>query len=157
MDLLGIEVTILAIAYVLASVSLQRRLANPRRTYKMQDDIKKKANELTELTKNKAAQAQIDAKQKEITGLLSQSMKSQMKPMFVVLPLFLILYYLVLPVIIPGTPSVTLFSMTLGYKTYFVAAAFVVGLILSMSLMAYDKSQMKKEAARIALQEEAKQ
>jgi uncharacterized membrane protein (DUF106 family) len=155
LDLLGIEVTILAIAYVLASVSLQRRLANPRKTYKMQDDIKKLTKELTELTKNKAAQVQIDAKQKEITGLLSQSMKSQLKPMFVVLPLFLALYYLVFPMIIPGTPNVTLFSMTLGYKTYFVAAAFVIGLIISMSLMAYDKSKMKKEAAQMALQEGA--
>jgi uncharacterized membrane protein (DUF106 family) len=152
LDLLGIEVTLVAVAYVLVSISLQRRLANPRNTYKMQDDIKKKSNELTELTKTKAAQAQIDAKQKEITGLLSQSMKASMKPMFVVLPLFLVLYYLVFPNFFPAAATVSLFSMTLSYKTYFVAISFVAGLVISTSMMVLDRAKMKKEAALAAQQ-----
>ncbi len=157
MDLLGIEVTLVAVAYVLISISLQRKLANPRRTYEVQDIIKKKTKELTELSKNSATQAQMAAKQKEITGLLSESMKSQLKPMFVVLPLFLVLYYLVFPSIFPATLTVSLLSMNLGYKTYFIAIAFVLGFVISMSLMAYDKAKMKKEAARLAQQAAAQQ
>lgn len=157
MDLLGIEVTLVAVAYVLISISLQRKLANPRRTYEVQDIIKKKTKELTELSKNSATQAQMAAKQKEITGLLSESMKSQLKPMFVVLPLFLVLYYLVFPSIFPVTLTVSLLSMNLGYKTYFIAIAFVLGFVISMSLMAYDKAKMKKEAARLAQQAAAQQ
>jgi uncharacterized membrane protein len=157
LDLLGIEVTLVAVAYVLVSISLQRRLANPRQTYKVQDDIKRKSNELSELTKNKAAQAQIDAKQKEITGLLSQSMKASMKPMLVVLPFFLVLYYLVFPNFFPAAATVSLFSMTLSYKTYFVAISFVVGLVISTSMMVYDRAKMKKEAAQVAQQEVAAQ
>lgn len=152
MDLLGIEVTVVAVAYVVLSVILQRKLANPRRTYEVQDIIKKKTNELTELSKNKADQAVLAAKQKEITGLLSESMKSSMKPMFVVLPIFLVLYYLVFPNVFSPTLTVQLFSWNLGYKTYFVVIAFVLGFVISTSLMVYDKAKMKK-AARIALQE----
>src|SRR5271157_4807555 len=103
----------MAVAYVLVSIGLQRRLANPRKTYEAQDRIKAMTKELTELTKNKADQAVLAAKQKEITGVLSESMRSQMKPMFVVLPLFLVLYYLVFPSVIPGAPTITLFSTTL--------------------------------------------
>ena len=154
MDLLGIEVTVVAVAYVILSVMLQRKLANPRRTYEVQDIIKKKTNELAELSKNKADQAVLAAKQKEITGLLSESMKASMKPMFVVLPIFLVLYYLVFPNVFPSTLTVTLFSMNLGYKTYFVAIAFVLGFVISTSLMAYDRAKMKK-AQKLAQQEAA--
>ena len=154
MDLLGIEVTLVAVAYVLLSIGLQRRLANPRKTYEAQDRIKKMTTELTELTKNKADQALLSAKQKEITKVLGESMRSQMKPMFVILPLFLALYYLIFPAIFPSSFNVTLFSTTLSYKTYFIVVAFVLGLIVSTSMMAYDKAQMKK-AARAAQQQEA--
>lgn len=156
LDLLGIEVTLVAVAYVLVTIGLQRRLANPRKTYEAQDRIKKMTAELTELTKSKADQVVLAAKQKEITGVLSESMRSQMKPMFVVLPLFLVLYYLIFPVVFPTAFNVSLFSMSLSYKTYFVVVAFVLGLIISTSFMAYDKAQMRK-AARAMQQEVAAQ
>lgn len=156
MDMLGIEVTVVAVAYVCLSVLLQRKLTNPRRTYEIQDIIKKKTQELTDLTKRNADQKTLSAKQSEITGLLSESMRSSMKPMFVVLPIFLVLYYLVFPAVFPSDLTVTVLSMTLGYKTYFVAVAFIIGIVVSMSLMAIDKSKMKKEA-QIAQQEGANQ
>ena len=138
-------ITLVAVAYVLVSVFLQRRLVNMKRVYEVQDLIKKKTNELTELGKGGADQAAMAAKQKEITGLLSESMKSQLKPMFVVLPLFLVLYYLVFPNFFSAAATVSLFSMTLSYKTYFVAISFVVGLVISTSMMVLDKAKMKKE------------
>lgn len=154
MDPLGIEVTALAFAYVCLSVLLQRKLTNPRRTYEIQDIIKKKTQELQEMAKKNADQKAMAAKQGEITGLLSESMRSSMKPMFVVLPIFLVLYYLIFPQIFPATLTVTVLSMTLGYKTYFVAVAFILGIVLSMSLMAIDKAKMKK-AAQLVQQEGA--
>ena len=156
MDPLGIEVTLIAVAYVCTSVLLQRKLTNPLRTYEIQNTIKKKTQELTELTKRNADQKELSAKQGEITSLLSESMRSQMKPMFVVLPIFLVLYYLIFPAIFPSTADISVFSMIVGYKTYFIAVAFVLGLVLSMSLMARDKARMKK-AARIAQQEGSSQ
>ncbi len=142
-------ITLVAVAYVLVSVFLQRRLVNMKRVYEVQDLIKKKTNELTELGKGGADQAAMAAKQKEITGLLSESMKSQLKPMFVVLPLFLVLYYLVMPVFFASTLSVSLFSITLNYRSYFILVSFVLGFALSTSLMLRDRMMAKKLAKTI--------
>jgi len=154
--MLGIEVTIIAVVYVIASALMQRRLVNPRRTYEIQDAIKKKTNELSELSKNKADPAALAAKQKEITGLLSESMRSSLKPMFVILPVFLVIYYLVFPAIFAPDLTVSLFSMDLNYKTYFIVIAFVLGFVLSMTMMVYDKAKLRK-IQQAAAQEESKQ
>ena len=107
-------ITLISVAYVMLSVFLQRRLVNMRRVMEVQEAIKTKTKELTDMGKGGADQASLAAKQKEITALLSESMRSQMKPMFVVLPMFLVLYYLLLPAFFPSTLNVSLFSMTLN-------------------------------------------
>jgi uncharacterized membrane protein (DUF106 family) len=151
---ISVAITIAAIAYVLLSVFLQRRLVNMKRVYEVQEIIKRKTKELTDMGKAGADQAALAAKQKEITGLLSESMKSQLKPMFVVLPLFLVLYYLVLPAVFPPPLSVSLFSMTLDYRAYFILVSFVLGFVLSTALMVRDKSRASK-AAKIEAQANA--
>ena len=45
------------------------------------------------------------AKQKEMMPLLGESMRSSMKPMFVILPMFLIVYYVLIPMIPFGAPG----------------------------------------------------
>ncbi|VVB76797.1 Uncharacterised protein [uncultured archaeon] len=149
--MLGIAITLVAVAYVLTSAFLQRKLVNPRRVYEVQETIKKKTNELNEMSKSKASPEAMLAKQKEVTALLSSSMKSQMKPMFVVFPIFLVLYYLVLPAAFPATLKVTvpILSMQLDYKSYFIMIAFVLGFAISMALMVYDRSKAKKAAPAV--------
>ncbi len=149
--LLAIEITILAVAYVGFSVTTQRKLTNPKRTFEIQQEIKKKTTELNEMVKAKASQEQLAKKQKEVTGLLSESMRSQMKPMFVILPIFLVIFYLVFPAVFSTNPNVTVLSMNVNYKTYFIAVSFVLGLVLSMSFMLYDKIKLgaKKQEASV--------
>jgi uncharacterized membrane protein (DUF106 family) len=140
--MIEIVVTAIAIAYVAFSVTAQRKLTNPKRTYEIQQVIKDKTKELNEMSKNKASQEQMAKKQKEITGLLSESMRSQMKPMFVILPVFFIMFYVVFPAIFPTNPNVSVLSMDFDYKTYFILVSFVLGFVLSMSLMIYDKVRL---------------
>lgn len=149
--MLAIEITILAVAYVGFSVTTQRKLTNPKRTFEIQQEIKKKTTELNEMVKAKASQEQLAKKQKEVTGLLSESMRSQMKPMFVILPIFLVIFYLVFPAVFSTNPNVTVLSMNVNYKTYFIAVSFVLGLVLSMSFMLYDKIKLgaKKQEASV--------
>jgi len=147
MEILGIEIIIIGVAYALLAVTVQRKLSNMKKMYEMQDSIKEKSNELMELTKKgNTDKALLDAKQKEVMGMVSQSMKFQLKPMFVVFPLFLVVYYWALPAGIgplAGTQTFTMFN--LDYKTLFIAVTFLVGLTVSMGLMQLDKRKMKKE------------
>ena len=57
--MLAIEITILAVAYVGFSVTTQRKLTNPKRTFEIQQEIKKKTTELNEMVKAKASQEQL--------------------------------------------------------------------------------------------------
>ncbi|MGA3020797.1 MAG: EMC3/TMCO1 family protein [Candidatus Micrarchaeales archaeon] len=145
--MIEIEITIIALVYVIFSISTQRKLINPKRNYEIQDAIKQKSKELSELSRNKASQEQLLAKQREVTALLSESMKSQLKPMFVILPIFFVMYYVLFPAIFPSDSTVTLLSMKFDYKTYFIILAFVFGLALSIIMMARDRIKMKKEAS----------
>ena len=144
--MIGIEVTILALVYVAFSVTTQRKLVNPKRTFEIQREIQVKTKELNEMVKNKASQDLLAKKQKEITGMLSESMRSQMKPMFVILPIFFVLFYLVFPAVFASNPNVTVpvLSMTFNYKTYFIIVSFVLGFALSTSLMIYDRVRLSK-------------
>ncbi|MDE1828118.1 MAG: DUF106 domain-containing protein [Candidatus Micrarchaeota archaeon] len=147
METLGIEIIIIGVAYALLAVTVQRKLSNMKKMYETQDIIKQKSNELMELTKKGVTdKALLDAKQKEVMAMVSQSMKSQLKPMFVVFPLFLIVYYWALPAGIgPLAGTQTFTSFNLDYKTLFIVVTFIVGLSVSMVLMQLDKRSMKKE------------
>lgn len=146
----GIEMTVLAVVYVAFSVFVQRKLVNMKRLYETQNIIKEKSKELNELAKNKADSQLMLAKQKEITSLLSESMKSQFKPMFVILPVFIVVYYLIFPAVYPSDPNVTLLSMTFNYRYYFIIVAFVLGLLFSVALMINDRLKMAKEKSQEA-------
>lgn len=145
--MIGIEVTLIATVYIAFSVLAQRKLVNRKRMYEVQSSLKAKSNELTEMSKRGADKESMAAKQKEITSLLSESMSSQFKPMLAILPVFFLLYYLALPSLFPASATVTLFSMTFNYKSYFIMVAFVLGFVVSMAVMAYDSFKMKRAAA----------
>lgn len=112
--------------------------------YDVQEALKTKSNELSEMGKKGMDQQLMLAKQKEITSLLSESMKSQFKPIFVIIPIFLVLYYLALPNLFPSTATVTFLSMTMNYKSYFILVSFALGLILSTGVMIYDSIKRKR-------------
>ncbi|MGC8662243.1 MAG: EMC3/TMCO1 family protein [Candidatus Micrarchaeia archaeon] len=139
-------VALVAILYTLLSFIIQRKVANMKKVYEMQEKIKAKSKELNEMVKSGIKNEELLAKQKEVMGLATESMVNQMKPMVIILPLFLIVYYLLLPALFPNNPTFVFGSFKLTYNTLFILIVFIFGFILSFSFLAIDKSKRAKQA-----------
>jgi uncharacterized membrane protein (DUF106 family) len=148
--MMELVITALAIVYVIFSVTMQRKLTNPSRTQEIQKLIKDKSKELNDLAKGGASQEQMAKKQKEVTTLLSESMRSQMKPMFVILPIFFIMFYVVFPAVFPADLKVDFLSAPWDYKSYFIMVSFVVGIATSLGMSVYDKMRLAKKQKQAA-------
>jgi uncharacterized membrane protein (DUF106 family) len=136
-----IIIIVIAVAYALFAVVLQRKLSNAKRLREIQAHITKTTKEMNLMIKNKAPESEIMAKQKEMMPLLGESMRSSLKPMFVILPMFLIVYYLLIPNLpLGGTPPATPKSI----QSFFFIVVFIVGIISAIGLMIYDKQATKK-------------
>lgn len=135
------------ILYVLLSVFIQRKLSNMKKVYEIQNVIKTKTDRLSELAKlENASKEELNALQKEIMSLMPEAMKHQMKPILVLLPLFVIIYYMLLPFLFSASAANMKFtSFNLTYQTLFFYTTFVLGLIASLTISVYDKKKMKKE------------
>lgn len=132
-------IVVIAVAYALFAVVIQRKLSNAKRLREIQAQISKTTKEMNLMMKNKVPEAQIMAKQKEMMPLLSESMKSSMKPMFVILPLFLLVYYVLIPMIPFGAPATPK-----SIQSFFFTVVFVVGIATALVMMVYDRQQTKK-------------
>ncbi|MCL4381819.1 EMC3/TMCO1 family protein [Candidatus Marsarchaeota archaeon] len=139
----------LAVIYTVSSVFLQRKLSNPKRMRQIQRTIKEHTKKLNEMIKNKAAKEEITAKQSEIMPLMSESMKNQMKSMLVVFPIFLLLYYELLPQLANtmgfAQDSINLVGFALNYQTFFFVIIFMTGIISTITIMVYDRKKAKEE------------
>ena len=137
----------IGIAYVVTSTFLQRKLTNPKRMREIQAKIQSISKEMNALVKNKAAQEEIAAKQKELMPLMSENMKVSFKPMLALLPIFLLLYYVLLPAGFKSVASdyVVLFGLKLGYLGLFFATVLILGLAKSVVIMIYDRKKAREE------------
>lgn len=144
---LGAELVIIAIgvAYTLVSVFLQRKLSNPRRVRDIQAKLKRLTSELNALVKSNAPKEEIAARQGEMMPLMGESMRTQIKPMLVILPLFLVLYYVMLPVLPLGFDAAKSSVQLLFFIT-----VFILGLISSAVILIYDRAKTKREQAQQA-------
>jgi len=138
-------IVLIAVLYTLFSFVIQRKMANMKKVYEMQETIKQKSKELSDMVKNGAKNEELMLKQREVMSLASESMINQMKPMIIILPLFLVVYYWLLPAIFPTHPTIVIDGAKFAYNTFFIIVVFIVGLILSVSVMLIDRSKRKKE------------
>jgi len=68
-----------------------------------------------------------------------------MKSMFVILPIFFIIYYLIIPIIFAGYVGDTVnLIVPLGYQSLFIVTAIVFGLLLSAGILIRDRMVNKK-------------
>jgi uncharacterized membrane protein (DUF106 family) len=139
-------VVALAIVYAASTVVLQRKLSNAKRMREINAKIQKVTKEMNQMVKNKAPEAEIAARQKEIMPLLHESMKSSLKPMFVVLPIFLVVYYLLLPML----PFAAAANNTKGVQGLFFIVVFITGMVLAITMMIHDRKMTKLEEAASA-------
>lgn len=149
LDLL-IIIPLVAVAYVLVTVALQRKISNVERMRELQKSMKDKMKEVNAMVKSNADKTLIDAKSKELNAIASENMKHTMKSSLVVLPVMLVVFYYLLPLAFGSSSfTVDILSFKLDYRTYFILMAIVVGLASSLVLNLYDKRRMKqKEAAK---------
>ena len=135
---------LIAIVYVSFSVFAQRKIANYKRIKEIKKEMDIKMKELRSFGKDVQKEV-LDLKQKEITALASESMRHQIKPTLIILPIFFLLYYVALPYFFPSTLTVTVLSFVLPYKTFFIAVSFVLGLLSTIILSAYERITTKKQ------------
>lgn len=139
---LGAELIIIAIGicYTLLAMVLQRKLTNPRKLREIQNRMKQLTKEMNDLTKANAPKEQIMAKQQEIMPLMSESMRGQLKSMFVLLPMFIAFYYLFIPNL-PLGAAATATNM----KTMFFVTVFVFGIAVTIFTTLWDRRKARME------------
>jgi uncharacterized membrane protein (DUF106 family) len=128
----------IALAYTLLSVGLQRKLSNPVRLQEIQLRMNAMSKELNTMIKSNAPKEEIAQKQKEIMPMMTESMKAQFKPMLIILPLFFVVYYALVPMLPLGVKSASL-------QEAFFVAVLIFGLITSMVLLVKDREKAKKK------------
>lgn len=149
------EIITAGVIYTIAAAIVQRKLSNPKKSRELQDKIKVISDELNKMIKANAPKEDISKKQGEMMPLMKQSMTLNMKATIVLIPSFLVVYYLIVPYLFGGLAGqTTSFSIgssliTLQYKGVFFVVVFVLGISLSMSILAYDRYRARKDAKTI--------
>lgn len=148
----------IGIAYVAFSTFAQRKVGNPKKMRELQQRMNALSKELNQLVKSNAPKEEIAKKQSELMPLMSENMKTSIKPMLVILPVFFLLYYLVLPTTFHSIANeyvLFLGSMKLNYLGVFFACVFILGIATSIIIMIYDRKKTKLERQAIAAAEAA--
>lgn len=141
-------IPLIALAYVAATVTIQRKVSNMQRVREQQQAMKDKMKELNGMIKSNADKAQIDEKNRELSAIASDNMKMMMKSTFVILPISLIVFYYLLPMGFAKSGfTIDILSFKLNYQGYFIAIAVVAGLVASSLLSLYDKRKLKQKNA----------
>jgi uncharacterized membrane protein (DUF106 family) len=131
MNIALIEIIIAGIAYALFSFGAQKKLANLNKVYEIRSMMSQEQKKLMELIKSNAPKTEIDDRQKHIMSMMSESMKYQIKGMIVVIPLFFIIYYYLLPMGFSSSNiSIMLFSINLNYQNIFLITSFIFGMLI---------------------------
>lgn len=141
---------LIALAYTTIVVFIQRKLSNAKRLRDIQAHVALVSKEMNQMLKNKAPEAEVMAKQKEIMPLLKESMTLSMKPMLVLLPMYAIMLYLIIPAIPLGT-SATVSSV----RSFFIIVVIGTGLAAAAIMMVYDKQQVKKGEKKLEKEDPA--
>ncbi len=145
---LAILMVALGIGYISLITLLQRRfLTNPARIAELQLKINAVSAEVRQHLKNGNKELAM-AKQKEIMPHMKESTKMQMKSMFVVMPLSLIVYFVLLPTAFAGSTAYVInFIVPMGYLAIFFWSALIAGVIMSGVLMSRDRKRAKERMA----------
>lgn len=147
--LIIVAIIAIGIAYTFFSVFLQRKLVDPKRMREIQAKVNQISKEMNAMVKRNAPKEEISGKQKELMPLMSENMKKQFKPMIVILPIFLIVYDVLLKMAFGGyANAVVNFIFPMNYQNLFFATVLILGLIMSMVILIYDRKKAKEEQAQ---------
>jgi uncharacterized membrane protein (DUF106 family) len=139
----AIAAVMIGIAYAAFSFKVQRRLTNPQKTKDIQSRIQRLTKEMNEMAKRKE---DITAKQAELMPLFRESMQLQMKSMFVILPIFFIVYYGLIPLAFGtfNSATISIFAIPFTYGTLFIGSAVIAALMMNVAIMLVDRLKAKR-------------
>ncbi len=140
----SIAVMLIAIGmvYSIVTITLQRKISNPKKMKEIQAKIKALTKEMNEMAKRKE---NIAEKQKELMPLMKESMKTQMKSMIIVLPVFLLIYYGALPLLFGSYAGQQInIVIPFTYSGLFFYTAFIMGILITIGILIRDKLQSRK-------------
>ena len=142
---IALAIVLFAMAYATFTLKIQRRMTNPQKTKELRAKISNLTKEMNAMAKRNE---NIASKQAELMPLINESMMSQMKGMFVILPVFFLVYYGLMPIIFNpiSAEQFSLIGIGLGFGSLFIATCIIFGLILSISIMIRDKMASKANA-----------
>jgi uncharacterized membrane protein (DUF106 family) len=143
LTIIQFELIGVAVAYSLLLVALQRILINVDRMYEIRAHMNKHQTHLMKMVKENASKEEIAAKQKILMEASTESMKMQFKPMIVTLPLYAVLYYLVLPHYFGGVPNLSILSFSLSYRWTFIVFSLILTMVLTQLISLYDRRRLK--------------
>ncbi len=147
MNLIALELVLIALGYVAVSVIAQRKFSNVKRIKEIRTEMNEKMAKIKKMDKNTSREI-MDAEQKQVAALTSEMMKHQLKASLIILPVFVVLVYIALPYEFASQPfNFALMGLQFTYRTFFVGASFVLGLASQAALALYDKAAAKKAAA----------
>lgn len=142
-------IIVAGVLYTIGAAVVQRKLTNPKKNREMQDQIKIYSKEINELIKKNAPKEEISAKQSQMMPLVRQSMTANLKSTIVLIPSFLVVYYLIVPWLFGGLGTSTIafsigsYNVSLEYKGLFFVCVFVLGITTSIGIMIYDRRRAK--------------
>ena len=140
-------IVIIGVVYAIGAILIQRKLADPLKSIETQLLMQEKLKEIKTLAATD--REAYNQKQQEVSKMMMDNMKKQFKPMIVTFPLFLGVFYLLMPYLFSGfgstTPALTVLSMPLTYSQFFIAIIFIIGMIVSLSLSSRDKKIVKRK------------
>ncbi len=138
-------IILIGIGEIALSTLLQRKLGNPKKAREIQAHMNRVSKELKELIKNKAPKDIVSSKQKEIMPLANASMKLSLKPMIVLFPLFIVIYYVVIGMFLSGWQKYVInFIIPLHYKGFFIAFVLIFGMTVGVIISLYDRKKIKE-------------
>ncbi|HUY69948.1 MAG TPA: EMC3/TMCO1 family protein [Candidatus Baltobacteraceae bacterium] len=126
------------ICYTMLTIVIQRKLTNPKKLREIQGRMKDLTKEMNEMAKANATKEQIAAKQSQLMPLMGESMRAQLKSMFVLLPMFVLFYYLLVPNLPLGVTDATA-----SIKTLFFYTVFGFGMVMLVVTTLYDRRKAR--------------
>jgi len=140
---LALLMVALGFGYIALITLLQRKvLTNPAKIAELQLKINSISAEMRAMAKNGQ---DVREKQKELMPHMKESTKMQMKSMFIVMPLSLVVYFVALPTAFAGSSSYVLnFIVPMGYLSIFFWTALISGIVMSTVLMRRDRARAKE-------------
>ena len=130
---------------VAISISIQRTISNAEKTYHLQRKMNEHMSDLKEMSKRKASQQEMMAKQNEMMKVSMENTKHQMRAMPVLFVVSIAFYFFILPSIFPsghGTLNLLVTSITYGTfqdSIYFIVFTLVISLTVQFLLRKRDE------------------